>query len=148
MVCQDMPRAEFAAKEKVAVRFELLDIDLLHCHEEIRPEILEPLIEEIKGDGYVKRPVLVADKAYVILDGHHRYEALRRLGCQRVPCYVVDYFSDAVDLTLWPTAKEKNVRKQDVVERGRAGLLYTPKTTRHTVRIALPDVFTDLEDLM
>lgn len=143
-----MARAGIAAKEKVAVRFELLDIDLLHCHEEIRPEILEPLLEEIKEDGYMKRPILVADRAFVILDGHHRYEALRRLGCRRAPCYVVDYFSEAVDLALWPTAKETNVRKQDVVERGRAGLLYTPKTTRHTVRIPLPDIFTDLEDLM
>lgn len=143
-----MPRAEFAAKEKVAVRFELLDVDLLHGHEEIRAELLETLIQEIKEDGYIKRPILVADKAYVILDGHHRFEALRRLGCRRVPCYVVDYFSEAVDLALWPTAKEKSVRKEDVVERGRAGLLYTPKTTRHTIRIPLPDVFTDLEDLM
>lgn len=143
-----MARAGFAAKEKVAVRFDLLDVDLLHSHEEVRPELLEPLVQEIKEDGYVKRPILVADKVFVILDGHHRYEALKRLGCRRVPCYVVDYFSDAVDLTLWPTAREKGVRKQDVVERGRAGLLYTPKTTRHTVRIPLPDVFTDLEDLM
>ena len=143
-----MARAGFVAKEKVTVRFELLDIDCLHCHEEIRPEILEPLIQVIKEDGYVKRPILVADKAFVILDGHHRFEALRRLGCRRAPCYVIDYFSEAVDLALWPTAQEKDVRKQDVVERGRAGLLYTPKTTRHTVKIPLPDVFTDLEDLM
>ncbi len=143
-----MARAGFVTKEKVAARFELLDIDLLHCHEEIRPELLEQIMEEIREDGYVKKPILVADKAWVILDGHHRYEALRRLGCRRVPCYVIDYFSDVVDLTLWPTAKEKNVKKQDVVERGRAGLLYTPKTTRHTIKIQLPDVFTDLEDLM
>ena len=143
-----MARAGFAAREKVAVRFEFLDIELLHCHEEIRPELLEKLIQEIKEDGYVKKPILVAEGAYVILDGHHRYEALRALGCRRAPCYVIDYFSDAVDLSLWPTAREKNVRKHDVVERGRAGLLYTPKTTRHTVKIALPDVFTDLEDLM
>ena len=143
-----MARAGFATRQKAAVRFEILDIDLLHCHEEIRPEILEALMEEIKDDGYVKKPILVADKAYVILDGHHRYEALRRLGCRRAPCYVIDYFSEAVDLGLWPTAKEKDVHKEDVVERGRAGLLYTPKTTRHTVKVPLPDVFTDLEDLM
>lgn len=143
-----MARAGFAAKERVAARFELLDIDLLHCHEEIRPELLEQILEEIREDGYVKKPILVADKAWVILDGHHRYEALRRLGCRRVPCYVIDYFSEVIDLSLWPTARVKDVRKQDVVERGRAGLLYTPKTTRHTVKIQLPDIFTDLEDLM
>ena len=143
-----MARAAFATKAPTAARFELLDINLLHCHEEIQPPLLERVMEEIREDGYVKKPILVADKVWVILDGHHRYEALKRLGCRRVPAYVIDYFSDIVDLGLWPTAKEKNVRKQDVVERGRAGLLYTPKTTRHTIKIHLPDVFTDLEDLM
>jgi ParB-like chromosome segregation protein Spo0J len=143
-----MARAGFATKERSAARFELLDIDLLHSHEEIQPALLERVMEQIREDGYVKKPILVADKVWVILDGHHRYEALRRLGCRRVPAYVIDYFSELVDLTLWPTAKVKDVRKQDVVERGRAGLLYTPKTTRHTVKIHLPDVFTDLEDLM
>ncbi len=143
-----MARAGFAAKERSAARFELLDIELLHCHEEIQPPLLERVLREIREDGYVKKPILVADKVYVILDGHHRFEALKRLGCRRAPCYVIDYFSDVVDLTLWPTAKVKGVRKEDVVERGRAGMLYTPKTTRHTLKIRLPDVFTDLEDLM
>lgn len=143
-----MARAGFATKAPTAARFELLDIDLLRCHEEIQPALLERVMEEIREDGYVKKPILVADKVWVILDGHHRYEALKRLGCRRVPAYVIDYFSDVVDLGLWPTAREKNVRKEDVVERGRAGLLYTPKTTRHTIKIHLPDVFTDLEDLM
>lgn len=143
-----MARAGFAAKERIAARFELLDIDLLHCHEEIQPPLLERVMREIKEDGFVKKPILVADKVWVILDGHHRFEALRRLGCRRVPAYVIDYFSDVIDLSLWPTAKVKQVRKEDVVERGRAGLLYTPKTTRHTVKIHLPEVFTDLEDLM
>ncbi len=143
-----MARAGFATKERTAARFELLDVELLHSHEEIRPELLERVMQEIKEDGYVKKPILVADKVYVILDGHHRFEALRRLGCRRVPAYVIDYFSELVELTLWPTAKVKRVQKEDVVERGRAGLLYTPKTTRHTLKIQLPDVFTDLEDLM
>ncbi len=143
-----MARAGSAAKERAAARFELLDIELLHCHEEIQPDLLERVMEEIKDDGFVKKPILVADKVWVILDGHHRFEALRRLGCRRVPAYVIDYFSDVIDLDLWPTAKVKEVRKQDVVEHGRAGLLYTPKTTRHTLKIHLPEVFTDLEDLM
>jgi ParB-like chromosome segregation protein Spo0J len=143
-----MVRAGVATKDRPAARFELLDVDLLHCHEEIQPDLLERVMEEIREDGYVKKPILVADKVWVILDGHHRYEALRRLGCRRVPAYVIDYFSEVIDLTLWPTAKVKQVRKEDVIERGRAGLLYTPKTTRHTLKIQLPDVFTDLEDLM
>lgn len=143
-----MARAGVATSEKVTARFELLDIGLLHMHEEIDPDLLERVMEEIKRDGYIKRPILVADGSWVILDGHHRYEALRQLGCRRVPAYVIDYFSDAVELRLWPTAKVKQVSKEEVVARGRADQPFTPKTTRHITKIRLPDVFTDLEDLM
>ncbi len=143
-----MARAGVTSKEKVAVRFELLDINLVHCHEEIQPDLLEEVMEEIKSDGYVKRPILVADGSWVILDGHHRCEALRRLGCRKIPAYVIDYFSDVVDLTLWPTAQVKHVSKEEVIAHGKADQPYTPKTTRHILRIQLPDVFTDLEDLM
>ncbi|HEY7589126.1 MAG TPA: ParB N-terminal domain-containing protein [Thermoplasmata archaeon] len=143
-----MARAEVSSREKPAVRFELLDVGLLCCHEEIQPDLLERVMEEIREDGYVKKPILVADGAYVILDGHHRFAALRALGCRRIPCYVIDYFSEAVDLTLWPTAKVRQVTKQEVLRRGQSGELFTPKTTRHVLRLKLPDVFTDLEDLM
>jgi len=90
----------------------------------------------------------VADRYFVILDGHHRFEALRLLGCRRVPAYVIDYFSDIVDLTLWPDATVKEVTKEEVIRRGLAGELFPPKTTRHILRVPLEDAFTDLEDLM
>jgi hypothetical protein len=42
----------------------------------------------------------------------------------------------------------RQVTKQEVLRRGQSGELFTPKTTRHVLRLKLPDVFTDLEDLM
>lgn len=143
-----MARAATTSRERPAARFELVDVELLRCHEEIQPDLLEQVMDEIRADGYVKRPVIVADKVFVILDGHHRFAALEALGCRRIPCYVIDYFSDAIDLQLWPTAQVKEVSKEEVVRRGTAGEPFTPKTTRHIVRIPLPDVLTDLEDLM
>lgn len=137
-----------SATQRAAVHFELVDIRRLRIHEEIQPDLLAQVLEEIRADGYVKRPILVADEHYVILDGHHRFEALRILGCRKAPCYLIDYFSDIVDLSLWPTAKVKHVTKEDVIRHGRQGSPYTPKTTRHRMQIELPDVFTDLEDLM
>lgn len=95
----------------------------------------------------LKRPVLVADDAFVILDGHHRVEALRSLGCKRVPTYLVDYGSDLVTLDTWPDAEVKVVTKREVLRRGRSRDLFPPKTTRHGLTVPLEDRPISLDDL-
>lgn len=143
-----MSEARTAERVRASVPCELVDIRLLHSHEQVEADLFERTLEEIKRDGYLKKPILVSRDDYVILDGHHRYEALRALGCRRVPAYVIDYFSDAVQLGTWPDATVKDVTKEEVVRRGLEGELFPPKTTRHVVRASLPEVITDLEDLM
>jgi len=130
------------------VRFALVDLSQLHGHEQIRATLLEQLTEQIKQDGYLKRPILVADRHFVVLDGHHRLEAVRLLGCNRIPAYLVDYKSDIVNLGTWPDAVVSSVTKDEVIRRGLTGDRFPPKTTRHTVTIPLEDRPTDLEDLM
>ena len=130
------------------LRFELLDVNKLKSHEETRPELLDSLVKEIRNDGYLRKPVLVEDRHYVILDGHHRYEALKKLGCKKIPVYLVDYYDDAIYLTTWPEAKHKNVTKNQVVEMAKSGGLFPPKTTRHIVNIELQEVKVKLAELM
>lgn len=125
-----------------------LDLSLLRCHERIRPELLSQLQDEIRRDREIRRPILVADGDFVILDGHHRYEALRRLGCRRIPAYVVNYFSGIVEVGVWPDASVRHVTKEEVIRRGRTGNLFPPKTSRHTVRAALEDHPVPLADLL
>ena len=127
---------------------ELLDIDELRPHERTRPDLLNALIAEIKRDGKLKLPILVERSHHVILDGHHRHEALRALGCVRVPSYVVDYFSEEVGVTTWPDASVDHVTKEEVLERGRTGNLLPPKTTRHLVKVKLEESPVSLRDLM
>lgn len=142
-----MVRRSPPAQTTPTVRFDVLEIRGLHGHEEIRPTLLAELTDLIKRDGYIRRPILVADRALVILDGHHRVEALRTLGCRRIPAYVVDYFSDVVNLTTWPDAIVSAVTKEEVIRRGLTGDRFPPKTSRHTVTIPLEDRPTDLADL-
>lgn len=130
------------------VRYELVDAARLKSHEEIRPELLEKLVQEIKTDGYLRKPVLVEDRYFVILDGHHRFEALKELGCKRIPCYVVDYFDEAIYLTTWPGARHTNVKKEDVLKMAADGKLYPPKTTRHIVSIELRETKVNLSELL
>lgn len=121
------------------VRYALVDIERLRPHEETRPALLEELAAEIRSDGVLKRPVLVESSQYVILDGHHRWEALRLLGCRRIPVYLVDYEDESIELTTWPDAVVAIVTKAEVLDRGVRGDRFPPKTTRHILQIELSD---------
>jgi len=142
-----MARRSRPARQAPSVRFEVLEIGRLHGHERVRPALLEELTDQIRTDGYLRRPILVADVDFVILDGHHRVEAVRALGARRIPAYLVDYFSDVVELGTWPEAVVSVITKEDVIRRGRTGDLFPPKTSRHTLTIQLEDRPTDLDDL-
>jgi len=140
-----MRRAMAMTRATSSPRFALIEIRRLHGHEQIRPALLRELTEQIRRDGMLKLPVLVADRDFVILDGHHRVEALRALGCKRVSVYLVDYDSDLVNLGTWPDAAVAVVTKQEVIRRGLSNDLLPPKTTRHTLASPLEERATDLE---
>jgi len=57
-----------------------IDLEALKEHEEIRPDYLEQLKNEILSDGFLKMPIAVDKKTYIILDGHHRLHALKKIG--------------------------------------------------------------------
>jgi hypothetical protein len=142
-----MPRARAPEAPRLRVSLEILDVHDLRPHERTREDLLEPLRAEIERDGELKLPVLVEREHHVILDGHHRYEALRRLGCRRIPAYVVDYASEEIGLTTWPGAVVATVTKGEVVARGVQGRRFPPKTTRHLLKEKLAESPVRLKDL-
>jgi L-serine kinase (ADP) len=144
------PAARGSSHERphLDVRFELIAIDKLLPHEEVQHALLERLTDEIDREKVVREPILVADEHFVVLNGHHRLAALRALGVRKVPAWVVAYFSDVVDLTAWPDASPQHiVSKHHVVGRAKEGKLYPPKTTRHRLKVELPERTTHLDDL-
>jgi hypothetical protein len=143
-----MRRARASGALRLRASLEVLDIRVPKPHEQTRPELLSELLEEIARDGVLKVPVLVEREHHVILDGHHRWEALRRLGCRRIPAYLVDYASEEISLTTWPGAIVATVTKAEVVAHGVKGDLFPPKTTRHLLKEKLPESPVPLKDLM
>jgi len=129
-------------------RFELVPVERLHDHEMTLDANIKACISLTLDRKGIDFPILADDKNYVILDGHHRFKALKALGCKRVPVYLLDYYSPDIELTLWPTAKIKSITKDDVIRTGLSGKPYTPKTSRHTIKVELPRRFVSLEDLM
>ena len=128
--------------------YKILEIDLLKQHEALIEEYMKEFLEVVRRDGFLRKPVLVDEEHLVILDGHHRVEALRLLGCKRIPVYLVDYNDDAIVLALWPGAVVSEVKKEDVIERGLKGDIFPPKTTKHIVKDELKEVRVYLKDLV
>lgn len=125
----------------------MLPVESLSPHEEVDPARLEELAGQIRDDGFVREPIVVDAEHRIILDGHHRYAALKKLGLKRVPAYVVDYASDAVRVTLWDGASVDEVSKEQVVQRGVSGDRFPPKTTRHVFDPEMPRQRIPLDEL-
>jgi ParB-like chromosome segregation protein Spo0J len=127
--------------------FQIVEINRLKIHEKVKDDYLRELAATIKTDGYVRIPVAVEKEHYVVLDGHHRVEALRFLGCKRVPVYLVDYSDEDITVEVWPGAIVNEVKKDEVIERALKGDLFPPKTTKHVFKFELEEKRVDLKEL-
>ncbi len=128
-----------------AVVFALLPLRDLKSHERVVAKKVRALAAEIRHRGVFEDPIWVARGSGVILNGHHRAAALRRLGADRVPAWVIDYDADLVRLGRWDDGPP--IAKDEVVRRGLAGDLYPPRTTRHSLVVPLPPRPTPIEEL-
>jgi hypothetical protein len=123
--------------QKTDLKIALIPIDDLKPHEKGSPLYLKLLKQELLKDGVLKYPIIADEKTKVILDGMHRWLALKSLGCMLIPTILVDaarnngirigrrrihrYVSD-------PTAQ---ISEEEVLSAGLAGRLMKPRSTRH-----------------
>ena len=126
--------------------FALLPIVVLKSHEQLNESAVHDLMALIRHDRVLTDPIWVSRGSLVILNGHHRVEALRRLGAERVAAWVLDYESDIVHLGRWYPGPP--IAKSEVVRRGVEGRPFPPKTTRHRLLIDLPARPTPLSELL
>jgi len=129
-----------------AVEFALVPVGSLHEHERVDPRKVRALVAEIRRTGVSKEPIWVARGSGVILNGHHRFAALRELGARRIPAWVVDYDSDVVSLGRWTPGPP--ISKAEVLRHALEGDLFPPQTTRHRFAAALPPRPTPLASLV
>jgi|SRR3989338_8949625 len=120
----------------------LIDIKSLKAHEEVDPKHKEEIKNQLVRDGVQIDPILVENKHHIILDGHHRVEALKELGFLRVLAYFVDY----KDVKLKSWKPKTKIKKEDVIKAA-FGTKLPVKTTRHIIdrkpknlRIGLSDL--------
>jgi uncharacterized protein (DUF1015 family) len=109
----------------------LFEIEDLKEHEEIRPEYLEALKNEILSDGILKMPICIDKSTCIILDGHHRLQALKKLGCKRIPVVQVDYQSPNISVIAWREGEA--MTKEKIIDTALSGKRMPSKTSKHMI---------------
>lgn len=110
-------------------RFALLPLSELHLHEQSEPERVRRVMKQIQASGIVKKAIVVDGKTKVVLDGVHRFTALKMLGAVRVPAWVVDYSDKGV--LVYSKDRKSEIPKDVVIRAAMVGPKLPPKTTRH-----------------
>ena len=69
----------------------LIPLNELLVHEEAGQSRVLRVARSIKRLGRVMRPIIVEERSLTIIDGHHRYNALRLLGARYAPVVMARY---------------------------------------------------------
>jgi hypothetical protein len=130
-------------KKKIA----LLLIKKLKTHEAICPKRVLQLMEKIKKEGYLKSPVVADERTLVLLDGHHRLAALKKLGAKKVAVFLVDYKNNEVKVYLRRKEILIDLIKGAVIQKALANQVFPIKTTRHLLKNRPRNINIKLESL-
>ena len=108
----------------------LVDIELLNPHEKVVEKKKTSLVKFIKSydDYYIISSIVCCHKSMLIIDGHHRYFALKELGFKKVPVTFIDYSHKSIR-----TGKLNSIKKEHIIKMGRSNELMEPKSTEHAV---------------
>jgi len=95
------------------------------------------LKQEILRDGMLKYPIIADEKTHVILDGMHRWLALRNLGYTLMPVILVDAFHNPKvrvgrrRIHRYISDSDQEISIEKVISAGLSGHLMKSRSTRH-----------------
>ena len=123
----------------------LVDLDKILPTEESDPELVETLLTEISITGIWTHPVLVDNRTFAVMDGHHRVAVAKRLSLRLVPAVLLSYEDPRVRLDSW--REDEAYTPAQVQERAVSGELFPPKSTRHVIEPWPPQIRVQLSRL-
>ncbi|MEM4971666.1 MAG: ParB N-terminal domain-containing protein [Sulfolobales archaeon] len=86
----------------IIIKIAYSDLDSLRPHEESIEERIRYVETSISNTGILRRPLIADEKTGVLIDGTHRYNALKRMGVSIAPVIYVDYLSeDEIKVSRW-----------------------------------------------
>jgi hypothetical protein len=114
-----------------------MPIDELKPHEKGSPVYFELLRQEILEDRVLKYPIIADEKSGVILDGMHRWLALKSLGYALVPVILIDAFQNPKihvgrrRVHRYLDNQSEEIPLEEVILAGISGRLMGSRSTRH-----------------
>jgi hypothetical protein len=116
--------------ESIIKGIELIDIAKVIPHEKIISKKSSTLSSFLKSfnDYIIISSILCCSKSMVIIDGHHRYFTLKKLGFKKIPVTKLDYQSIQIKTSI-----TEAFTKQEIIEKACSGQLMEPKSTSHLI---------------
>ena len=111
------------------MKFQLIKIEKLKPHEHVSKRRVTEVSQMIKKAEKFTEPILVEKNTLVILDGHHRVQAMKKMGYKKIPAKLVDYTDVKVSLRRkdFPSA----VIKEFVLFLSSKNIILPKKSTKH-----------------
>lgn len=119
----------------------------LKPHEHIVEQHVDEIFHQIKESMQIVTPILIDAKTKVILDGHHRYAAVKKLQLTKIPCACVDYLNDEI-IAVYPRRTNIPVSKKIVIAAALQGRIMPHKSTRHEIKTVFETQPTPLYKLL
>ena len=111
-------------------KLDLFDHNLIFPHEKVVDQKTSLLIDYLRSfnNSIIISSILCCSKSMVIIDGHHRFYALKKLGFKKVPVTTIDYFAKDIK-----TGFEEKFSKDSIISSGLSKQFLEPKSTNHLV---------------
>jgi hypothetical protein len=119
------------------LKMEVVPIDKLKPHEKGSALYLKLIRKELLKDGMLRYPIIADEKTMVILDGTHRWLALKSLGCTLIPAILVNARQDSRirigtrRIHRYQYDSNPKITADNVISAALEGRLMEPKSTRH-----------------
>jgi hypothetical protein len=109
---------------------EVIDIEILKCHEQVVKDRLDSLKSYLYslGNDVLVSSIIVCNKTQTIIDGHHRFQALRDLGIDKIPVTFINY--NSIEIKAY---HDERISKQEILNASESGNLLPPKSSKHVI---------------